>query len=335
VELTCHGVPSIVARILDLLQDRGARRAEPGEFTRRALAAETMTPLDVLALADLVSGTGRGDELTGILRDSCNELLTEVRSCQESLEGEIEFGEPNPDAGFEDMAAAAERITCAAVSLGSTAAMLETEHRVVLMGPVNSGKSTLFNLLSGACVLVSGDPGTTRDGASRSLLVRGRRVLLSDSAGTGGEGMDLAASVVAEESIGTGDRVVWMSDSASVPVPSVIRARAMEVIEVSGKCDISVDRGESAIRVSSVTGEGLEELRDRMAASPGTASITGLAGRVEASARSAMDAMAEGDLPLAAVHLQEIEGAVEGMLDRGPSMAISIERALERLCVGK
>jgi len=335
VEITSHGLPSIVARILDLLRRSGARSAEPGEFTRRALAAGRLSALDVLALAGMLRGEGRAQELTGRLGDECGRLLAEIRRCRDALEGDLEFGDPNPDAGCEDASAGILRAAGAARALRELAGALEGTSRVVLMGPVNSGKSTLFNRLTGAGALVSPEPGTTRDGASREVFLRGRRILLCDSAGIGGGRLDAAAAEAAVGSLGPRDRVVWMSDGGAEPVPDALRAVAWEIVEVSGRSDLVRETGEDRLRVSSVTGEGIEILVGRIAAAPGSSSVSALGERVEAAVDLAGTAIAEGDLPLAAVHLQDAEDAVAGILGRGDAMELSIERALEGLCVGK
>jgi len=335
VELTCHGVPSILATIMELLQDRGARKAAPGEFTRRALASGTLTPLDVLALARILGGEGGGEELAGRLRESCRRLLEDVRSCSSALEGDMEFGDPNPDAGIGDAAAALEAAGRSAAALKEVADRLEGVGRVVIMGPVNSGKSTLFNLLAGADALVSPEPGTTRDGASRTVTIHGRRLMLCDSAGTGGDGLDRAASIAAVSSIGPYDRVVWMSPCGAEPVPDGIRHASLEVIEVAGRSDLVSEARGGALRVSSLTGEGIEALKERIASAPGSASVSGLAERATHGIRMTSESLRSGDFPLAAVHLREIEDAVTAILDEGKSMTLSIERALESLCVGK
>jgi tRNA modification GTPase len=200
---------------------------------------------------------------------------------------------------------------------------------------VNSGKSTLFNLLAGADALVSPEPGTTRDGASRIVTIHGRRLLLCDSAGTGGDGLDRVASIAAASSIGPFDRVVWMSPRGAQPVPDGIRNASPEVIVVAGRSDLANESGGGALRVSSLTGEGIEALKEKIAAAPGSASVSGLAERALRGMERTRESIRSGDLPLAAVHLREIGDAVTGILGEGTSMTLSIERALERLCVGK
>lgn len=336
VEILCHGIPAIVAAILDLLQARGARLAAPGEFTRRALASGTLTALDVLALAGRLRGENEGEELAGRLREGCGRLLEATRGCRDLLEGDLEFGESNPDAGARDAAGAVEALRLAAESIRTQAGRLDGTPRVILMGPVNSGKSTLFNLLTGADVLVSPEPGTTREGASREVLIRGRRLLLCDSAGTGGEGLDRIASAATAASIGPYDCVVWMSESGGEPVPEGIRAAAWEVVEVASKSDRTCGGGGGhALRISSRSGEGVETLGARITAAQGSTSLSGLGESVVRAVAQAQDALRERDLPLAAVHLQEIEDSLVRILGEGNPMTLSIERALDRLCVGK
>jgi tRNA modification GTPase len=251
------------------------------------------------------------------------------------LEGDMEFGDPNPDAGIGDASLMLAKVGESAAALKEAADRIEGTGRVVIMGPVNSGKSTLFNLLTGAEALVSAEPGTTRDGASRTVTIRGRRVMLCDSAGTGGDGLDRLASTAAISSLGPFDRVVWMSPGGNEPAPDTIREASWEVIEVAGRSDLAGEVRDGALRVSSLTGEGIDALKNRISASPGSASVSGLAERATRGIERTGESLLAGDLPLAAIHLREIEDAVTGILDEGESMTLSIERALERLCVGK
>ncbi|MGM0626985.1 MAG: GTPase, partial [Candidatus Fermentibacterota bacterium] len=302
VEICCHGVPDRVDAVLEALLEAGARRAEAGEFTRRALLSGRMSPLEVMELAAM-----QGKEATspaGALAEGVREALEAASGALEELEGEIEFGGEHPDVGVDAEGALgmlAERLERAASTVGRA----EGERRIMVMGPPNSGKSTFLNRLVGReLALVHSAPGTTRDGAGAVVEMRGSPVLVTDSAGAGDSGMDARAYRMAAESVDDETLVVWMESGPEPQAPEELRRRAASVMEVSSRADLYPG---GKRRLSLVSGEGwestVEDLAEWASAGSLAAEVAGLAER----ARRAMEMVAGGEYGMAAAELTEAE----------------------------
>lgn len=161
-------------------------------------------------------------------------------------------------------------------------------HRVIIAGPVNAGKSTLFNRLAGYDrAITSPHPGTTRDAVEAEVAVRGLAVELVDTAGLGRvEGDSLAADAQehARAEAAAADLLLVVLD-ASAPVDratlaelELMLAAARRSVVVLNKCDapqnVGADPGlapltrnaSRPVHVSALTGQGIEELAERMEA---------------------------------------------------------------------
>lgn len=337
VEVICHGVPSTVRELMDILIGGGARPAEPGEFTRRAYLSGRMNPLQVMELSRLWSIEGTGNGITGRASQLCAGMLDSISRAREILEGDIEFEEAHGGVEGPQPEEALVRLIASSEEFRREASDLETGTTVLIMGPVNSGKSTLFNLLAGEeQALVSETPGTTRDGSSCSVDIRGRRVILRDSAGEGGSGIDGIAYRAAVGSLNGTEKVLWLSAGGKEEPPNEVLELAGGLIRVSSKSDLK-DYGIGSggwIRVSSVTGEGIEELCEAISGLPADVSLTGAAERIDGILREAAMRIPY-DRSIAAELLKEAEHELLGIINGGASVSLSVERALSTMCVGK
>ncbi|MFM9146771.1 MAG: tRNA modification GTPase [Verrucomicrobiota bacterium] len=174
LELTCHGNPLLVRRIVEDLLARGARMAEPGEFTRRAFLTGRMDLTQAEGVADLIHANGER-ALEAARRLLAGELGRLVAAWSErllstlaTLEAHIDF--PEEDLPAEDPRGPAAALAALASELSGYAgtarhdAALRGGLRVAVVGAPNAGKSSLLNALTGASrALVSPEAGTTRD----------------------------------------------------------------------------------------------------------------------------------------------------------------------------
>ncbi|MBU1240344.1 50S ribosome-binding GTPase [Myxococcota bacterium] len=253
VELHCHGSPVITEELLSRLESLGARRAGPGEFTYRAVLNRKMALLDAerinarinagsrQTLTLLDTSPGSLDLLTDLL-DMAYNALADVESHIEFEEGEIP--------SFSALVARLAWLRGQA-SLTQRNASLPA---VLLYGPPNCGKSTLFNAIIGyERALVSDTPGTTRDYLEAEFYFDGVGFRLMDSAGvrSGGDALE-------EQGV---DRTKTLHGEASVVIDfSGDTTDDPRVVPVQGKADLSGAPAQGILGVSGVTRVGVHEL---------------------------------------------------------------------------
>lgn len=324
VELICHGIPERVSCLYGAILDAGARSAMPGEFTARAWRNGRISGQQIIELA---AATETGSP-SGLLSGKVTELHDRVSQALETLEGTIEFQEDSCT-GAADPGEFLNRATDSARSLVNCTHSLQRVTRVYLMGRVNAGKSTLMNsLCAGEVALVDPSPGTTRDGARREITLLGRRFLLVDTPGFGGEGMDATALDLVIREISSDDIVLWLSPDGESP-PEYVERSAGRVVPALSKSDAHKLDG---MRVSALSGEGMEALRRKLLdtwPSPAEHRALEILALLENAAL-----FVKSDPAIAASLLREAEDKAVEMTGLRHDIS-AVERALSVLCVGK
>ncbi len=193
-ELHLHGGRAVVEAVLGDLAARGARPAEPGEFTRRAFQNGKLDLSQAEAVADLVDAeteaqrTQALDQLGGALARKYEAWRTELVEALAYLEAAIDFPDEDlPEAVAERARPRVEGLLAALDAALADAARGERVRegwRIAVIGAPNAGKSSLFNaLVRREAAIVTDTPGTTRDVIEATLTLDGYRVLLADTAG--------------------------------------------------------------------------------------------------------------------------------------------------------
>ncbi len=355
-EVSCHGNPLIVERLVGAFIAVGARLASPGEFTRRALLNGRVDALEAEAvLATIAATSPAGLELaraSGALRQRVAGFRERLLDVASELEAILDY--PGEDLLFStDAELNGELFAVAAEARGLAAgwragAVALEGARVALVGPVNAGKSSLFNALLGReRALVSPVPGTTRDVVESALVVPGGRLVLMDTAGEReGEGYADAIEAAGLE-LGRASRDA--ADLRILCLPSTGDGAGF----VAAPClrvATQVDRGQPGFlhdfAVSSRTGQGVDALRAAL-----LPAILGLTADAEAIVSSAR----QRDVLLAVA--QAAESAAASLVGAGgPAVAVTelaaalrhvdalagrdttedvLDRLFSRFCVGK
>ena len=272
-ELHGHGGAQNLAALLGAVLARGARIAEPGEFTRRAVLHGKLDLVRAEALLGVIhAGSERSLRLAqanlgGRLGEVAAELEARTLSVLAEIEGRIDF--PDDDLGEEEarvvdgeLATLAARCTELAAGFRHGRAV---QHgiTVALVGAVNAGKSSLLNALVGTeRALVAADPGTTRDYLEALATWNGVAVTLVDTAGLRetADAIEARGISLGEKRVESADVVVVINDGAGT---SSDGARYGErAIVVRSKADLG---GEGpGLATSAVTGQGLEALKARV-----------------------------------------------------------------------
>ena len=194
VEISGHGSPVLLRRIVDLAVSAGARLAEPGEFTLRAFLNGRIDLVQAEAVGDLIKAVtplqarAAFDQLEGTITRQISAIEHALFDLVTRLEASVDF--PEEGYHFVDPTAVG---TATRHLIEQTERLLDDSHRgrlvreggqVVILGKPNVGKSTLFNQLLGAPrAIVTDVAGTTRDLLTETLELDGLAITLVDTAG--------------------------------------------------------------------------------------------------------------------------------------------------------
>ena len=258
VELSCHGSPYIVGRLLEDLSARGCRPAEPGEFTQRAFLNGRMDLSQAEAVMDVIGARSAEAleaarrQLHGALGRHVDGLIAILVGCLARLEATIDFPEEDiPDEDRGALLAEVESVlegTDRLLATAGTGERLRHGIRTVILGAPNAGKSSLLNALVGSDrALVSPEPGTTRDYIEEFVQVGSHGLLLVDTAGLNPapgavEGLGIGRTL---ERAGEADLFLWVVDG-TLPVPplppGLERVSPANTVLVLNKADLVHDR---------------------------------------------------------------------------------------------
>ncbi|WP_338468611.1 tRNA uridine-5-carboxymethylaminomethyl(34) synthesis GTPase MnmE [Novosphingobium sp. ZN18A2] len=356
-ELHLHGGRAVVASVESALAALpGLRHAAAGDFTRRAFANGAIDLAEAEGLADLLSAETELQRRSALAmaggafsreiarwRDDVLRLSARIEAALDfSDEGEV--GEGLPD-GFapacmelaEDLREWLQR---------PRAEPLREGFRVVLAGPPNAGKSTLFNkLIEKEAAITAAEPGTTRDVLTASVALDGIPFTFVDTAGLREEGageierVGIARAIAAAQEA---DLVLWLGPEGQGPEG---RGTSGGILwEVSAQVDRSDLKPKSpgAHCVSAHTGEGMPRLRSALVDHarktlplPGEVALTARQHRFLEDCRVGIEAAARQDDPLlAAEDLRFARAALDRLTGRSGTEDM-LDALFGRFCIGK
>ncbi len=293
VELSGHGSPVLLSRIVDVLLRVGARAAGHGEFTMRALANKRLNLSQAEAVRDLINAQ-TNIAATQAVRQLSGELSARLHPVKEALisiivplESAVEFVEEDvPQVYFEEVKRRLHELVNKTQQLASTyniGRTLGDGYKVVLIGRPNVGKSSIFNmLLAYERSIVTDVPGTTRDSLSEYISINDFPVLLTDTAGvrSATDQVERLGIERTQRAIADADLVLAVFDDSAPLLAEDHQVLALlngsKHVNVVNKVDASnslvgVDLStlslSRVIRVSAKTGSGLDALKEVIAAS--------------------------------------------------------------------
>lgn len=270
-ELHLHGGRSVVKAVEAALSSLPSlRRAEPGEFTRRAFENGRLDLTEAEGIADLLEAETEAQRRSALALLG-GALSREVGSWQERLLGiaaQVEATIDFSDEGDVDDQADRRWRTALDALLADVGRVLDRPAaerlrdgiRVVIAGPPNAGKSTLMNALAGRDVAItSAIAGTTRDVVEAPVALHGYPFVLIDTAGLRESDDEVEAIGIgrARANLDAADLILWLGEPDECP-------DAKRAIRISNKADLKPIANGADLALSAVTGEGIDRLLDVM-----------------------------------------------------------------------
>ena len=284
-ELYLHGGRAVVAAVLAALgQLPNLKLAEPGEFTRRAFLNGRLDLTEVEGLADLVAAETEAQrrqavrQLDGVLGELYGGWSESLTTALARLEAAIDF--PDEDLPANLIVSVTEQVAPVAKAIaehladGHRGERLREGLSVVIMGPPNAGKSSLFNALARReAAIVSPQEGTTRDVLEVALDLGGYPVLLADTAGLRRTRNEIEAEGVrrAERRAEDADLRIFVLDAERVAeqLLNLLNLKQDRDLVLANKTDLLAGRplpevGPPLLPISVRSGSGLNELVARI-----------------------------------------------------------------------
>jgi tRNA modification GTPase len=301
IEISAHGSPVVLRRIVELCLAAGARLADPGEFTMRAFLNGRIDLTQAEAVRDLIDSQTlyqakiAAQQLEGALSKRLSPIKQKLVELIAVLEAGIDFAEDDvsvmPDASILERIAA---IRQPLEELAATFAYGKIVHEgmtLAIVGRPNVGKSSLFNrLVERERAIVTANPGTTRDLVSETVAIGGIPIKLVDTAGIR-KALDEAESIgirKSMEALADADLVLVVMDGSQQTIGEdrelLRQAERRPAIVVENKCDLRARAAPTSrkssetlrmrseqewgtpisVCTSALTGEGIAELRSEI-----------------------------------------------------------------------
>ena len=292
VEISCHGSPVVLKHVLELAISRGARLAEPGEFTMRAFLNGRIDLTQAEAVRDLIDSQTlyqaqvAARQLDGALSNRLQPIKQKLIDLIAIMEAGIDFAEDDvsviADDQIHDRMAEIHAPLEDLLASFTYGKVVHEGLTLAIVGRPNVGKSSLFNrLVEHERAIVTATPGTTRDLVSETVAIGGIPVRLVDTAGIR-DALDEAENIGVRkslEALADADIVLVVLDASHPTSDDTARRRDTELVSlvarrlaivVQNKIDaissvpLLPDGGLPVVMTSALTGQGIEQLRAKI-----------------------------------------------------------------------
>ncbi len=293
IEVSCHGSNYIIQSLIQLFLRKGARSANPGEFTMRAFLNGQMDLSQAEAVADLIASNSESShtlamsQMRGGFSDEIKNLRTKLIDFASLIELELDFGEEDVEFANRDdlkqLIFKIQRLLTNLIDSFKLGNVLKNGVNTVIAGRPNAGKSTLLNaLLNEERAIVSDIAGTTRDTIEEVLNINGITFRLIDTAGIR-DAQDTIEAVGVEktfEKIKSSSILVYVYDAAQMSeaevkadieklqtddVPMLLIANKSDLISTPQPENLTTHNSQpSTLHISAAQKDGIEKLKQSL-----------------------------------------------------------------------
>lgn len=371
-EISTHGNPVVVSKVMQLLLKNGVRAAEAGEFTRRAFLNGKMDLLEVEAVSQLLSANSSSqarmalNQLDGLPSQFVAKIREKLISHLVQLEASLNFPEDAIEAIDEHMLAREIKKILAELKIfadnARNGSLVADGLKIAMLGRPNSGKSSLMNYMLGRDrAIVTDIAGTTRDTLEESMLIGSLPVKIIDTAGMRKPGDTIEAIGIertqkavneafavigvfdGSHEVTAEDRLV-MEQISGLQKPAII---VQNKIDLPQNIDSQLFAGKTPVMVSSLKGIGLPELIQHLSTLLDTAGLGDLDEMVLLGAQQsvaldkALTALQRVDAGIGAIYQDmlaiDLEEAVRelGRVNGETVDVNTLDLIFERFCIGK
>ncbi|MDP3442494.1 MAG: tRNA uridine-5-carboxymethylaminomethyl(34) synthesis GTPase MnmE [Ignavibacteria bacterium] len=283
VEISSHGSPLVVQKIIQQIIKEDVRTAEPGEFTKRAFLNGKLDLTQAEAVADIINARtesslrGARNQLDGILSKKVEVLREMLINTSSLLELELDFAEE--DLEFVNADQVNQRIESIINEIDeliqsySFGRVIRDGINVALVGKPNVGKSSLLNyILKEYRAIVSEIPGTTRDIIREEVSIEGVLFRLVDTAGIrfSDDSIELEGINRSRDAVKNADVVLFINDIMSGFALDLYNqllelTEEERIITVMNKIDLNPHEEFNAdVHISAINGDGIADLFKKM-----------------------------------------------------------------------
>ena len=277
VEISTHGNPYIVEEVIKKCLDSGAKIANPGEFTLRAFLNNKLSLDQSEAVKEIINANSKAslkaaqNSLEGGLRLKISGVQDKLRETRVLVETLIDFSDEDVNVYIEEVISKINEFKLFFASFNEDMkaySSISNDVKVVVIGPPNSGKSTLINAIIGKKVsIVNEKQGTTRDVVTSSCLIDGIRFVFKDTAGIRktSDKIEKEGIKLSKKALKSADIVIYLADKEN-DFDKLPLIKNKKNIFVLNKIDLTKKRAPvGGLAISAKTKKNLKLLKNALA----------------------------------------------------------------------